>query len=230
MYAASRRFDTTNWSVVFAAAEESSEALSHICATYWRPVCAYIAACGYRECDAEDLTQGFFHSLLSRKSLRQVDPGRGRFRSYLIGALKHFLADQRDRRLAMKRGGNGPTVALDEGCLVRGTSPPSPEEVFDRNWALAMLERVVERLRDEMVTEEQRTRLARLLPCVTGESERGYEELGQALQMTPGAVRIAVHRLRRRVGVLLREQIATTVTGEEVDDEIRFLIAALSSG
>ncbi len=233
-----RRFATTRWSQVIAAgadqSEDSREALARLCESYWYPLYAYVRRWGYDADQAQDLTQEFFARLLEKHYLRAADPSRGRFRSFLLASLKHFLSNERDRELAVKRGGRTTVIPLEfenaEGRYSR--EPPdheTPEKVYERRWALTLLERTLARLRGESDTAGKSAVFSRLEGHLTGEQETlPYAELATALGMSEGAVKVAVHRLRRRFGALLREEIAETVSDPgQVDDEIRELFRAL---
>lgn len=230
-------FATTRWSLVAAAQDASApaarQALAELCAAYWFPVYAYVRSRGRDHHAAQDLTQGFFARLLEKNDLAAADRTRGRFRSFLLTACQHFLANQHDHATARKRGGGRTHVPLDfadaDGRYSREPADATtPERVFDRQWALGVLDRVLAGLRDEYA-ESGRARLFDALKgCLTGATEAGYAGLADRLRMTEGAVKVAVHRLRQRYKDRLRAAIAETVaTTDEVDDEIRALFAAL---
>lgn len=233
-----RQFATTRWSQVLAAGagptSDSREALARLCELYWRPLYAYVRRWGYDADEAQDLTQEFFSRLLEKHYLRAADPARGRFRSFLLASLKHFLSNERDRAAAVKRGGRATVLPLEfetaEGWYVR--EPPddeTPERVYERRWALTLLERTLERLRREFEAAGKGAMFSRLEGHLTGEQETApYAQLAAELGTSEGAVKVAVHRLRRRFGALLREEIAETVSEPaEVDDEIRQLFRSL---
>jgi RNA polymerase sigma factor (sigma-70 family) len=236
--AGGRQFATTRWSQVIAAGADqtadSREALARLCESYWYPLYVYVRRWGYDADQAQDLTQEFFARLLEKHYLKAADPTRGRFRSFLLAALKHFLSNERDRAGAVKRGGRTTVIPLEfenaEGRYSR--EPPdeeTPETVYERRWALTLLERTLVRLRGEFTTAGKGRLFARLEGHLTGEQETlPYAELGAELGMSEGAVKVAVHRLRRRFGALLREEIAETVSDPaQVEDEIRELFRAL---
>jgi DNA-directed RNA polymerase specialized sigma24 family protein len=223
-----RGFHTTNWSLILAAAapgNQENDALADLCAQYWPPVQAFIRREGHGAADADDLTQGFFARLLEKGYVAQADRARGRFRSFLLAAVKHFLANERERAAAQKRGGTLEHVPVDhedaEGAL-------TPEQAFHRRWALHVIDRVLERVKEEGPAGQ----LERLLPFVTGEADRGdYADVAAATGTSEGALRVAVHRLRGRFRHHLREIVAATVAdAHQVDDEIRFLIDAVAGG
>lgn len=231
-------FATTRWSQVLAAgrghSEDSREALSRLCESYWYPLYSYVRRWGFDADQAQDLTQEFFARLLEKHYLRAADPARGRFRSFLLASLKHFLSNERDRTSAVKRGGRATVLPLEfenaEGRYSR--EPPdtdTPETLYERRWATALLERTLARLKAEFDAAGKGAAFASLEGYLTGEQETPpYADLGARLGMSEGAVKVAVHRLRRRFGALLREEIAETVSDAgHVDDEIRELFRAL---
>ena len=229
------RFQTTRWSLVLAAArgdERSVEALEWLCATYWQPLYAFIRRQGHDSEAARDLTQSFFLSLLDRNSLRRIDPAEGRFRSFLLGSIKNFLAHDRERQQALKRRTDDPVLRLDfEGAEARylreTASGVSPEEVYESRWARTVLDRALRRLGEEHETTGKGEMFRRLSGCLTGE-ETPYDRLAADLGMTEGAIRVAIHRLRRRLGVLLRAEVAQTVADpEDVKREVRSLVEAI---
>ncbi len=233
------RFTTTHWSVVLAARRSSSSdyraALSTLCEAYWYPIYAYLRRHGYSIEDAEDHTQGFFATLIEKQGLRQADPEQGRFRSYLLGALKHYLADAQDHALALKRGGGCAIASFD---AVNGENQfslaadirLSPEQLFDRSWALTLLDRAIHRLKDESAGAPRPEVFEPLVSyLVPAGNDASYGETASRLGMSEAAVKAAVHRLRKRYRTLLWDEIARTVAAEsQVEEEIRFLFAALS--
>jgi len=230
-------FATTRWSMVAAAqdptAPHAREALAELCRLYWYPVYAYVRRRGHDHHAAQDLTQAFFARLLERHDLAAADRTRGRFRSYLLTACQHFLANEHDRETAKKRGGGRARVPLDlAGADGRYSREPAdeetPERVFDRQWALGLLDRALGGLREEYTGSGRAKLFDALKDCLPGGAAVPYADLAGRLGMTEGAVKVAVHRLRQRYRDRLREVIADTVaTPEEVDDEIRDLFAAL---
>ncbi len=233
------RFATTHWSVVLAAGQPDSaryqQALEVLCRTYWFPLYAYLRRQGYNAQKAEDHIQAFFASLLEKRGLRLADPKRGRFRSFLLTALKHFLANERAHAQAQKRGGGRKLLSLDienaENQYIREPRDElSPEKLFERSWALAVLDRTMARLQAEAVNAKKQKLFDCLKVYLT--ADKGaipYQEMAARLKMTEGAVKVAVHRLRRRYRDLLRDEIAQTVTTEEqINEEIRDLFAALA--
>jgi RNA polymerase sigma-70 factor (ECF subfamily) len=211
------RFKTTNWSLVFAAGG-SPDALNDLCARYWTPVYAYVRRCGLDRADAEDLTQAFFGRMLEHRDLEQADPRRGKFRSFLLGALKHFLSNERDRARAKKRGGDVVHVEID---VATADDRLTPDQVFNKQWALTVLERAMRELREAGEPEH-------LMPFLTG--DESYAALAAERKTSEGALRVAVHRLRRKFRDRLRRIVEETVAERAgVDDEIRFLIAAVSA-
>ena len=234
--AARDRFGATHWSVVIAAGGDSSRArsaLEKLCATYWYPLYAFVRRRGHSAHDAQDLTQGFFARLLEKNDLASVDRARGRFRSFLLAALDHFLINEWHRARTQKRGGATVLFSFDaldaESRLRHEPATDSPEQIYDRRWAMTLLDQVMARLRTEMAGAGKLAHFEALKFCLTGE-RTAYAEVGARLAMSEGAVKVAVHRLRERYRALLRAEIAETVaTPEEIEDELRALLAALSS-
>jgi RNA polymerase sigma-70 factor (ECF subfamily) len=236
---AAGRFATTHWSVIVAAREgdaaEAREALATLFRTYWYPLYAFIRREGHSADQAQDLTQGFFAELLEPGSLAAADRARGKFRSYLLGACKHYLSHERERARARKRGGGHSIVSLDlRGAEDRYTSEPAhnltPEKLFDRRWAMALLDRVFGRLREEFAQKGKDELFDRLRLCLLGEKEAvPYGKVARELGMSEGSVKVAAHRLRRRFREVLHEEIGRTVDDPaDVADEIRELFAALA--
>ncbi len=232
-------FETTRWSLVRAAVGQPSQArqaLEILCSTYWYPLYAYIRHRGNSAEDAKDLIQEFFTRFLEKDYLKDVDPAKGRFRSFLLASVNHFLSNEWDRAKTLKRGGSVTFLPLDfaaaEERHARGpTQDLTPERLFDRAWALAMLESVLARLRRECAEAGKTDQFDRLKGMLTGQGGSvPYRELGTELGLSEGAVKVAVHRLRRRYRDLLFEEIAQTLAqGESVDDELRHLLSAIGS-
>jgi len=232
-------FAQTRWSVVLAAREtnpaQSRDALETLCRTYWFPLYAFVRRQGHSPADAEDLTQAFFLRMLERDYLKAVDREKGRFRSFLLVALKHFLANEWDRAHAQKRGGDRTGVPLDTSAAeTRYESEPHlalpPENVFDRRWALALLDQTMARLRHEFEALGKAPQFDALKVVLTSERNAiPYPKLAAATGLSEGALRVAIHRLRRRFREVFREEIAHTVsTPEEIDGEIRHLMSVLA--
>ena len=232
-------FTTTHWSVVLAAEQSESpqaaQALEQLCRTYWYPLYAYVRRRGYGPEDAQDLTQEFFLRLLRKDYLAQVDPRKGKFRSFLLAAINHFLANEWDRANAVKRGGRVTFLALDhdsaEQRLAEISLERSPEQIFERCWALAFLQEVLGRLRDEVDQAGRSAHFAELKVFLTGEqSSVSYAVLAAKLGTNEASLRKEVQRLRHRYGELLREEIARTVASPaEVEDELCHLFTVLSA-
>lgn len=233
------RFATTHWSVIRAAGQPEcsryQRALEMLCEAYWLPIYSYLRRCGHRQDSAEDHTQGFFARLLETDGLRLADPERGKFRSFLLSALKHFLANEADQDRALKRGGGRRILSLDvHEAETRYAAQPAhgmtPESVFERSWALAILERAMSRLHDELLAKGKGPLFDSLKGRLTADEDKTpYRQVADELDMSENTVKVAVHRLRRRYRELLRDEIAQTVTTEaEIDEEIRDLFAALA--
>jgi RNA polymerase sigma factor (sigma-70 family) len=232
-------FPKTQWSIVLAAGRRSTphsqQALASLCENYWYPLYAYVRRRGYDAEEARELTQEFFTKLLEKNYLQDVDRERGRFRSFLLTSLKHFLANQYDRDQAQKRGGGQSAIPLDiENAESRYRLEPghnlTPEKIYERRWALTLLERVLAKLRAEQAAAGQPERFDCLKEFLTGKSGTlTYSQVAEQLQMTEGAVKVAVHRLRRRYGEILRAEISQTVADpSDVEGEIRGLFSALA--
>jgi RNA polymerase sigma-70 factor (ECF subfamily) len=232
------QFPSTHWSKVIAAgdprAPEARESLAALCAAYWYPLYAYIRRRGHTSEQAQDLTQEFFALVLERGLLSRADPERGRFRSFLRAVCGRYLVNQGARANAQKRGGGRSALPIDtfeaEGRYAHELADESTaQQIFDRTWALTLLGRVLDRLRREYEDAGRGTTFEELRGVLIEESPAApYATIAGRLGTSEGAVRVAVHRLRRRYGVLLRQEIAATVEDPaDVDDEIRALFAAL---
>lgn len=231
-------FAATRWTVVLAAAKgrdspQAADALSELCRTYWYPLYAFIRRRGYESHEAEDLTQEFFARLLEKHVLAGIDREKGKFRAFLLAAAKHFLANERDRTQAQKRGGGRAMIAWDSlNAEARYRLEPAhdltPERLFERRWALTLLDHVLARVQAEF-DEGGKTRLFEALKgALAGGLEGTYAAIAERLGMSEVAVKVAVHRLRRRYRERLREEIAHTVADPtEIDEEIRHLLDCL---
>ncbi|MES2595670.1 MAG: sigma factor [Verrucomicrobiota bacterium] len=231
-----REFHTTRWSVVLAAQRAGHgttghQALSDLCRDYWYPLYAFVRRRGHAAHDAQDLTQAFFASLLEAGATA-ADPKRGRFRSYLLGALKHFLANEFHRANALKRGGGQEVLdwdALDAESryAIEPRDENDADALYDRRWAMDVLERAMGRLRAEFTAKKDEGTFEALKGTLSG-VEQAREELAQKLGLSEGALKVAVHRLRQRYREVLRAEIAETVdSSAEVEDEMRHLISVL---
>lgn len=234
-----REFTTTHWSVVLAAGNTSApgarEALEKLCRAYWYPLYAFVRRQGYNPHDAQDSTQEFFGWLIEHKQLRVADEELGKFRSFLLTMLKHFLSDERKKARAQKRGGGQDILSLDaqpaeDRYRLEPATDLTPEKIFDQRWALTVMEQTVARLRQEYIAAGRAELFEELKHFQPGEEAvPSYAEAAVRLGLTESAVKSAIYRLRQRHGDLLREEIAHTVaTPAEVDEEIRYLIAVLA--
>ena len=233
-------FLTTRWSMVVEAGRRSSpraaEALATLCGIYWFPLYAYVRRHGHSADDAQDLTQEFFVHLLEKQTLQVADKERGRFRSFLLASMKNFLAKQWRRGAAQKRGGGQSVISLDaDGGEKRYRLEPShdatPDRIFERQWALTLLEQALTKLRAEFDAKGRIELFDRLKMVLGGQkSTVPYRDLGDQLKMSEAAVKVAIHRMRRRYRVLLREEVQQTIGAEEdVDAELRHLFDTLAS-
>jgi RNA polymerase sigma factor (sigma-70 family) len=232
------RFELTHWSLIADAGDPDStrarQALERLCASYWYPLYAFVRREGHSAHDAQDLTQEFFARLVEKNWLEAVDREKGRFRSFLLAAMKHFLANEWDRARAQKRGGGVALISIDDADAdLRYQREPAQqitaEQLFDRRWALTLLDQVLERMRREMTDAGKAAQFEALKFCLTGERAATYDEIAHRLGTTEGSVKVAVHRLRERYRFLLRDEIANTVgSAADVDEELRQLFSALS--
>lgn len=233
-------FVTTRWTVVLAAGRKSSvqsdRALGELCQIYWYPLYAYVRRQGKTREDAEDLVQAFFEKFLEKNYLEGLSAERGKFRAFLLVALKHFLANEWDKSQRQKRGGGVRHLSLDwqsadERFHLDPADPSSPDKAFDREWALALLERVIVRLRDECAATDKAALFDQARGyLMVGEAAISYADAAKSLGLDEGAVRVAVHRLRKRYRDLLRDEIAQTLDDPaQVAEELRSLQAALAS-
>jgi RNA polymerase sigma-70 factor (ECF subfamily) len=233
----SSQFPTTRWTLVVAAGapdrKEARSALVSLCEGYWYPLYAYLRRRGYPADRAQDLTQEFFIRVLEGRYLDRANPEKGRFRSFLLTFLKFFVADEGDRQRAHKRGG-GAVVPLEfSSGEVRYQREPAhdetPERIFERRWALSVLDRVVERLRNEFVLHGRPEHFERLKVFLLGHSDAPYAGLALEMNTSEGALKVAIHRLRKRYRELFRQEIADTVADPaDVESELRFLAAVLT--
>ncbi len=229
-------FQTTRWTLVVTAGDvespDSSEALATLCEIYWYPLYAYARRWGQDADSARDLTQGFFAKLLEKNYVAAADQERGKFRTFMLTALQRYMADEWDRERAQKRGGRELPISLDFDTAEGGykLEPPddrTPEDVFDESWAATLMEQARQRMRREMLEPGKEERFELLEGFVSGEGEDvPYREVAETLGLSEAAVKTAVHRMRKRFGHILRDEVADTVGDEAaVDDELRHLLA-----
>ncbi len=238
--AANAWFATTHWSVVLSAQDpmgtRSREALEFLCGTYWYPLYSYARRAGHSPPDAEDLTQGFFARLLEKDYLKAAARDKGRFRTFLLVALKRYLANEWDRQHAQKRGGFAPVVAIDQELAETRFASElghnlSPDLLYDRQWAMTLIERSMSQLQKEYAESGRAELFEYLHHCIAkDELALAHAEIAGRLKLTEPAVKMAVHRLRGRYREILRNEIAQTVTApEEIEEEIRHLFSAFAS-
>jgi len=232
-------FATTHWTAVIAAGRrstpQSEKALAELCGNYWYPLYAYVRRRGNTREDAEDLTQSFFAKFLERNYLDGLSAEKGRFRAFLLASLKNFLANEWHKSRRQKRGGSSPVLSLDwQSADSRYQIDPadnlSPDRIYDREWALALLERVITRLRDESIAADKAQLFESLKPFLTADkSSMPYAQIAADLQMAEGALRVSVHRLRRRYRELLRDEIRQTLSDPaQLADEMQTLLGAFA--
>lgn len=230
-------FATTHWSLVVAAADGTSpaarEAMAALCQAYWYPLYVYVRRRAYPPDDAQDLTQEFFCALLEKGCLKAADPHRGRFRSFLLASLNHFLANEKRRQGARKRGGGSPPLSLDlrsgEARYAREPShSETPEKAYERRWALTLIDHALSAVRHEYARDGRDAVFDKLKVFLAGEHHPPYQQLATELGAQEGALKVTVHRLRRRCRDLVRAEVARTVAEPaDVDDELRYLMAAV---
>jgi RNA polymerase sigma-70 factor (ECF subfamily) len=232
----SKKFPTTLWTVVLHAGRDeparAQAALAQLCQGYWYPLYSFVRRRGYSPHDAQDLTQAFFAQLLEKRGLERVDPELGRFRTFLLASLRNFLANDWDKAQARKRGGGQKIVSLDEErAESRYQLEPShdmtPERHFERQWAMTLLDQVLDALRDEYHAEGKGDLFEELKAVIVGRPG-AYTDIAARLRRSEGAIKVAVHRLRHRYRELMRARIAATVGEGEVEDELRHLLTVLN--
>jgi RNA polymerase sigma factor (sigma-70 family) len=233
----SPQFPTTRWSLVVAAGDprpkNARSALVSLCENYWYPLYAYLRRRGYSADQAQDLTQEFFLRVLEGRYLDRADPEKGRFRSFILTSLKFFVADEGDRDRARKRGGGSVEPLEFTSGEERYQREPghdeTPERIFERRWALSVIDRVVEKLREEFVHHGRPEHFDRLKMFLLGQSDAPYAALAREMNTSEGALKVAIHRFRKRYRELFRQEIADTVADPgDVESELRFLAAVLS--
>jgi RNA polymerase sigma factor (sigma-70 family) len=232
-------FDTTHWSVVLGAGDESNpgadQAMARLCQTYWYPLYCYVRRRGRQPEEAQDLTQEFFARLLARNYLRTLDRQKGKFRWFLLAAMEHFLANEWHRQNRLKRGGGQKAISLDEQRAeeryqFEPTDTQTPARIYERRWVSALLDQALRRLREEFVAAGRSGHFEALQIFLSGgRLDVSQAQVGAQLGMTEGAVNVAVHRLRKRYGELVREEVAQTVaSADHVDEELRYLLSVVS--
>lgn len=232
-------FSTTHWSVVLEAGTDSpaaAAALERLCRTYWYPLYVFVRRKGYAPEAAQDLTQEFFARFLEKKYVGLADQSRGKFRTFLLRSLEHFLINEWTKAQAAKRGGAAKTISWDEQeaeerYLLERVDGETPDKLYEKRWAMSLLDTVLARLKEDFSTAEQRNLFEALKASVWGEPpEGGYQELGVQLGMSEGALKVAAHRMRHRYRELLRAEVSSTVANSgEVDEELRHLASVLRS-
>jgi RNA polymerase sigma-70 factor (ECF subfamily) len=231
-------FATTHWSVVIAAGRgdspQAASALEKLCRAYWLPIYSYVRQRGHSPHDALDLAQGFFALLLERNDFAAANPHRGRFRSFLLAALNHFLANQHDRAMAAKRGGGKVFISLDDDTVekryqLEPITELSPDKIYERRWALAVMEQAMNVLSAEFTQSGKARQFELLKKFLTSEAGPAeYAAIGHELGLTEGAVAVSVYRLRQRYRELVRIEVAQTVASPlEIEDEMRHLLSLL---
>lgn len=226
-------FHTTRWTLVRQSRGDDTkakQALSDLCAAYYAPVVAFIARSGFEEGRARDLAHDFFARVLAAPQTLQPDAERGRFRSYLLGAVRHFVCDALDRERAQKRGGGAEVQAITgTGLTLTDANATAPDRAFDRQWALTLLDRVLKQLACEFEAAGKADHFDQLKPWLTGDGGSITQaEIGQRLGMNDGAVKVAIHRLRKRFREMVKAEVAQTVGESEVRDELNHLVAILA--
>lgn len=228
-------FDTTRWSLILKTRDldpgAAQAALNELCQIYWQPLYAYLRKAGQDPESARDLTQGFFTQLLERKDLDKADPNRGRFRSFLLTALVNYTRNQWARQTAQKRPSANGAISIDLSAAEGGlrdmlTDHTTPEQLFERQWAIALLQSALQSLREEFIASGKQERFEALSPYLTVDvPSSSYEDLSDRLGISPGAVKVAVHRLKNRYGEIIRDKVSDTVNDpKEVDGEIAHLL------
>lgn len=232
-------FPTTAWTQVISAGRhpdtQGVDALASLCERYWQPIYAYVRRSGYSSDDAQDLTQEFFARVLEKNYIERADRSKGRFRSFLLSSLQYFLCDEGDRRGALKRGGGRPSLPFElrdgEDCY--GQEPwhdETPQRIFERRWALALLDRVLDRLRNDAIRQARGEHFDRLKGFLLEAGDVPYAAVAAELGVSEGSLKVAIHRLRRKYRDFFRDEIAATVASPgEVQGEIQYLLNALHS-
>lgn len=233
----SAAFCTTHWSMVLRAGNDalpdSSQALERLCQTYWYPLYVFVRRKGHSPEDAQDLTQEFFARFLEKRYVSLADQSRGKFRTFLLRSLEHFLINEWTKARAIKRGGSHKIISWDQEVaearyLADGADGLAPDKIFEKRWAISLLDHVLSLLHKELSQIGKGPLFENLKPYIWGEPKIPYADVSKESGMSEGAVKVAVHRLRHRYRELLRAEVAQTVsTDEEVDEELRYLVKAI---
>ncbi len=230
------RFATTHWSLILSAGGSSpgaATALAELCETYWYPVYVFVRRTGHSADEAADLTQAFFARILEKRDLKAARPDRGRFRSFLLASVRHFLSNERDRQQALKRGGRllHVPVEVDTGERLYQREPAddmTPERIYERRWTLTVLDKAMARISTRYEGKGRRDLFLRLQPILSGDEPASYRELAEQLDVSEGSLRVAAHRLRKEFAAALRATIGETVErSEDIDDELRYLLGVV---
>ena len=231
-------FNTTRWIVILTAGDPNApgsfEALTHLCHSYWFPLYSYVRRRGYSSHDAQDLTQSFFATFLEKERFGRANQSRGRFRTFLLTSMKYFLSDEHDRRSSKKRGGDREIISIDEHAAeeryqAEPSEGTSPDLLFEKRWAITLLNQVIDQLRDEFKQSGKVELFDEFKPFLWGDqTATPTKEIAAQVQMTEGATKVTMHRIRKRYRECLRQTIADTVESpDEIDDELRYLARIL---
>jgi RNA polymerase sigma-70 factor (ECF subfamily) len=231
-----KRFATTRWSLIAnaVAGQDGGAALESLCELYWYPLYAFVRRSGRDAEEARDLTQSFFAAILARNDLASIDPAKGRFRSWLLASMRNFLANDWDKKTAQKRGGGERTLSIDERdaedrYLNEPVDELTPEDLYLRRWAVSLLDQALTSLQQECARANKEAMFEALKETLTGgRRDDGWDDLAEQLEMTPGALKVAAHRLKKRYRQVVRETVADTVGVDSLDDELQVLLSAVA--